>query len=132
MSQTSYDSRVHVLLVDDDDQVLRSMRRNLEKRGTSVSTAAQAREALDRVVGGSFDAVVTDQYLPPGPTGIWLLENVLHQAPDVARILFSGQKVPHARELVRIGVVHAFLRKPLEPARLIEAVEERRGLSLSP
>lgn len=123
---------LRILLVDDEDHVLRSVRRALVQKGAEVETASQARDALDMVTAGRYDAVVTDQYLPPGPTGIWLLENVLHKAPDVARVLFSGQKVPHAQELVRIGVVHAFLRKPLEAAKILEATDAARSDSDRP
>ena len=114
-----------LLLVDDEGAVLRALSRGLVSQDAEVVEAQQARDALE-LLDDTFHAVITDQYLPPGPSGIWLLENVMHERPDLPRILFSGQRVPHAEELVQIGLVHRFLRKPVRAHDVLRAVEEAR------
>ena len=112
----------HILFVDDDPFLRRSIKRSLRKFDVRVTGVGDARDALKALESSDFTAVVTDYYMPPGPTGIWLLENVMHQHPDVRRVLFSGYEVPHERDLLRIGMVHSFLRKPLQAEALSEAL----------
>jgi len=121
---------VRILLVDDDETVLRSLGRSLRADGVDVVQVQGAREALD-LLDGTLDAVVSDQYLSPGPTGIWLLENVMHRRPDIPRVLFSGQRVPHAESLVQIGLVQAFLRKPVRAADVLRAIADLRHERIS-
>lgn len=115
---------MRILVVDDEVHVLRSLARALRFKGAEVLTAADAREALELLGEHEVQAVVTDHFLPPGPTGVWLLENVMHQYPHVRRVLFSGKPVPHAKELVKIGVVHGFLRKPVTASEVLRSASE--------
>ncbi len=112
----------HILFVDDDPFLRRSIKRSLRKFDVRVTGVGDARDALKALDSTDFTAVVTDYYMPPGPTGIWLLENVMHQHPEVRRVLFSGYEVPHERDLLRIGMVHSFLRKPLKADVLADAL----------
>ncbi|MEM9074368.1 MAG: response regulator [Myxococcota bacterium] len=116
-----------LLVIDDEVHVLRSLARALRYRGAEVLTASDAKEALELLEEHEVHAVVTDHHLPPGPTGIWLLENVMHRFPSVGRILFSGKVVPHADELVRLGLVHQFLRKPVTANEVLEATRTTRA-----
>lgn len=114
---------LRLLVVDDEIHVLRSLARALRSKGAEVLTAASAREALELLAEHEVHAVVTDHHMSPGPSGIWLLENVAHRYPVVRRILFSGQAVAHADELVRLGMVHCFLRKPVTANEVLAATE---------
>ncbi len=113
---------LRLLLVDDEIHVLRSLARALRFKGAEVLTASGAREALELLTEHEVHGVVTDQHLVPGPSGIWLLENVAHRHPSVRRVLFSGKTVDHADELVRLGMVHRFLRKPVTAKQVLAAV----------
>ena len=119
---------MRILVVDDEVHVLRSLARALRFKGAEVLTAADAREALDLLAEHEVQAVVTDHFLPPGPTGIWLLENVMHRHPSVRRVLFSGKPVPHAKELVKMGVVHGFLRKPVTASEVLKSASENSAV----
>ncbi len=110
-----------LLVVDDEVHVLRSVARALRARDVTVITATGAREALDMLKEHEVDAVLADHYMRPGPTGIWLLESVMLMYPSVLRVLFSGKHVPHAEELVRIGLVHRFLTKPVTASEILNA-----------
>lgn len=55
---------LRVLVVDDEPPILRFLRASLQSQGYIVSTAANARAALDMVRGHSVDLVVLDLGLP--------------------------------------------------------------------
>jgi two-component system response regulator MprA len=55
---------VQVLIADDELAVRSSISRALELKGYAVGTAADGRDALERVADQSFDAVVLDLMMP--------------------------------------------------------------------
>jgi DNA-binding response OmpR family regulator len=54
----------HILAVDDDEPVLRSVKRVLENAGFTVSTASSGKEALSLIANGQPDLVVLDMIMP--------------------------------------------------------------------
>ena len=59
---------LHVLVVDDEESIRRSLVRYLERRGHTVQVAASGTEALQRIQEGagrtSFDVILTDLRMP--------------------------------------------------------------------
>ena len=55
---------LRVLVVDDEPAILRFLHASLESQGYIVSTAANARTALDMVRNGAADLIVLDLGLP--------------------------------------------------------------------
>src|SRR3954471_7933237 len=53
-----------LLVVDDDPALSRTLRRALAVEGYAVDCAADGLEALDRLGGGEYDAVVLDVSMP--------------------------------------------------------------------
>lgn len=114
-----------LLLVDDDERVTHALRRALERRGTEVVQAQNAREALEKLDGVA--AVVTNWALATGPTGVWLLERVMVERPKITRVLYSGHDVPHLERLIDLGVVDAFLPKPLSSREITACAFDARS-----
>jgi two-component system response regulator HupR/HoxA len=78
-----------VLLVDDDPRVLSALRRGLRREPICIETAANGREALERLDGDAIDLVISDQKMP-GLSGIELLKAIRSRWPETQRILLSG------------------------------------------
>ncbi len=55
---------MHILVVDDDQAVRDSLARSLKYTGDEVTTAANGVEALAKLSGSSFDAVIMDVMMP--------------------------------------------------------------------
>jgi two-component system KDP operon response regulator KdpE len=53
-----------VLVVDDEDQILRVLKPTLESQGYRVTTALDGESAIDALRGGSYSAVILDLGLP--------------------------------------------------------------------
>jgi DNA-binding response OmpR family regulator len=80
----------HILIVDDDTLLRRSLAFNLEKIGYRVSTAATAEDALAQVRLDSPDLVLLDIGLP-GMDGLEALRN-LRQQMDMPVIFLTARR----------------------------------------
>jgi DNA-binding response OmpR family regulator len=58
-----------ILLVDDDAPLREMLTRSFTREGHRITALAGGGEALDRAEGGSFDIVLLDVALGPGPSG---------------------------------------------------------------
>ncbi|MBX3220206.1 MAG: response regulator [Labilithrix sp.] len=127
---------VSVLVVEDEEPMLRVAVRALSRSGYRVSQAGSAEEALAKIAEiGAVDVLVTDIVLP-GLDGRRLAEMLTERDPDLAVLYTSGYTDD---EVVRRGVSRAelfFLQKPYSTKVLVErvgdvlaATKTRRALS---
>jgi CheY-like chemotaxis protein len=113
-----------ILVVDDHDDMLETLREVLELEGARVETAASAHEA-DRVLDGGFrpSVVLVDVRLGGGESGDEYARR-LRETPRTAIVpvvLMSGD----VRELRRLGpLADGTLVKPFEMERLFEVLSE--------
>ncbi len=117
-----------VLLVEDDDALLRSCRRALEAAGFSVETASDGQQAT-RVLGQrSFDVVVSDIAMPE-VGGIELLKAIRSRDNDVPVILMTAfAELGSALDAIEYGAL-AYLRKPFGLEALRAAVTKAARLN---
>ena len=78
-----------ILLVDDDEDVLRGMRRVLQRLGHEVVAAGDGRQALRALEGDPCEMVITDINMP-GMDGIELILALRDRWPKVPIIAISG------------------------------------------
>lgn len=101
-----------VLLVDDEVNVLRALRRVLRGEAFAVRTATRAAEALALLAEHPTQVVVSDHRMPDC-SGVDLLATVREQHPDVIRLLLSAfTDVDTAIDAVNRGQVHRLITKP--------------------
>ncbi len=115
--------RAHVLLVDDERDVLRLMRTFLERAGYEVTTAETGEDALARFgeLGERLGLVVLDLTMP-GMGGDEILAAMAARGPEVPVMLTSGfSEEEVARRCGRMSNA-AFLPKPYLPAELVAEV----------
>jgi cyclic di-GMP phosphodiesterase len=110
-----------VLIVDDEPGARQLMRRWLESRGYIVTVASDADQALSVLAATSASVAVCDLRMP-GHDGLWLVDLLRREHPDVAVIIATGvNDVAAAVEALRQGVVD-YLTKPFDRERLFDAV----------
>ena len=121
-------SSTRVLLVEDDDALLRSCRRALEAAGFTVETAADGQQAT-RVLGQrSFDVVVSDIAMPE-VGGIELLKAIRSRDNEVPVILMTAfAELGSALDAIEYGAL-AYLRKPFGLEQLRGEVTKAARLS---
>ncbi len=108
-------SEVSVLFVDDEPDMLRSMRRFLRKEPYQAGFAGSAREALAILERQPVDIIVSDLRMPD-MDGLALLEQVKSGYPDVIRLIFSANRdMEQIINAINSGEVYRFMSKPLDP-----------------
>ena len=113
-----------ILVVDDDDAILRSLRELLESEGYGVETAHNGREALDKLARMEPPRLILLDLKMPVMDG-WQFLSERSQVAASARVpivLLSGLPfIPNAPG------VSDFLSKPINPSRLLDCVRRFCG-----
>ncbi|MFC3165969.1 sigma-54-dependent transcriptional regulator [Ciceribacter thiooxidans] len=122
-------SRGHVLLVDDDRDLLKAATDWLEVSGFSVSAFHRPEEAYQQLLRTDPDVLVSDIRMP-GIDGMTLLNSVIKARGEVPVILMTGHgDVTLAVKAMKQGA-EDFIEKPYDAEYLLsvldKAVEKRR------
>jgi EAL domain-containing protein (putative c-di-GMP-specific phosphodiesterase class I)/CheY-like chemotaxis protein len=115
-------SKGRVLLVDDEEQLVRAIERGLLRNGYDVVTAPGGREAAACLDQSAFDAVLSDITMP-GMGGIELLHAVRQRDLDVPVILMTGSPtIDSATQAIQLGALD-YLIKPLSLPRVQATID---------
>ena len=110
-----------VLLVDDEEKILKRLGRALRDQGHDVVEAGSAREAQRQLTQRPFDLFVVDNVMP-GMTGLELLRDVFSAVPEAERpqvvMMTAHGSTQIVREAFKLGV-EDFLEKPFEVDELL-------------
>jgi EAL domain-containing protein (putative c-di-GMP-specific phosphodiesterase class I) len=110
-----------ILVVDDEEAMLRLVSRSLSSAGYEVTIAADGRKAVELLAAASFDAVVSDIDMPR-MSGIQLLQLVRQGDLDIPVILMTGApSLETAVKAVSLGAL-LYLTKPVDMAELEKAI----------
>jgi DNA-binding NtrC family response regulator len=110
-----------ILVVDDEKNILLTVRHALEPQGFGVATAATGEEALRLLEQQDFDLMLLDLKLP-GIDGMSVLRQAGEKQPDVPVVIISAYgTVGNAVEAMKLGAID-FLEKPFSPEELRETV----------
>jgi two-component system alkaline phosphatase synthesis response regulator PhoP len=83
-------SEARILLVEDEDQIRKLMKMNLEFEGYEVVTAIDGREAIDAINSQHFDLIVLDLMLPY-INGLEVCEQVRLKDKNIKIIIVSAK-----------------------------------------
>jgi DNA-binding NtrC family response regulator len=121
--------KARILIVDDEDIVIRSCQRILAGEH-DVESVRSGFEALRRVDEGGFDVVLLD-IMMPGVDGMEVLQHVKERHPEVDVIMMTGlAEVQTAVRAMKLGAFD-YLSKPFDPDELklvVSRALERRSL----
>ena len=113
----------HVLIVDDEEMVLVSLRDTLAREGYHVTTAPNAVEGLARMKEKEFSVVITDQQMPM-LTGLEFLTMVREMQPDTTRILITAVlSLSTVIDSINKGEIYRFIVKPWLREELLVTVK---------
>ncbi len=117
-----------VLLVDDDETYLKTLRRLFRHQPFSLELASSAEEGLDILKTSEVSVVISDESMPQMP-GSAFLAQVARLHPDTIRISLTGQaSIEAAQRSINEGQVFRYLTKPVEARALAETIFE--GLAM--
>lgn len=111
-----------VLFVDDEPNVLQSIRRSLRK-DFDVDTAEGGAEALSKMESNGGYAVIVSDMRMPGMNGVEFLSEAKKRAPDSVRMMLTGNADQQtAVDAVNEGDIFRFLNKPCAQDELTSAL----------
>jgi DNA-binding NtrC family response regulator len=114
-----------VLLVDDEDDFLKTLTQRLEVRGLKVTGATRGEEAVDLADKQEFDAIVIDLAMP-GMDGLETLKHIKENHPEAEIIMLSGQgSIKKSTEAMKLGA-EDFLEKPVDIQELLKKIAEAK------
>ena len=112
-----------LLLVDDENSILQTLRMVFENEGYQVITAQSCAEALAILRNGhKFDAVITDLNMEHEDIGLEVARAAQKVKPKPAIVIYTGfASVPNSRIALDLGVDY-MAHKPVEISDLISAL----------
>jgi two-component system NtrC family response regulator len=121
-----------ILLVDDEERLLKALARALGAEGHEVATARSVAEAQRLLGVRSFDLLVVDN-LMPHRTGLDLIRELTQAVPEAERpqivMMTAHATVESAIEAMKLGALD-YLQKPFEVDELVvmarRAVDHQR------
>jgi signal transduction histidine kinase len=127
-----------VLFVDDEQNILKAIKRMMRSEPYECCFAGGGQEALDRLEKGNVHVIVTDLGMPV-MNGLKLLKQVQGQYPDIIRLVLSAfSDTDSILNAINEGNVHRYVVKPWNDMELKLTVrqaievynlhEERRAL----
>ena len=121
-------ARARIVFVDDDELVLRSIRRLIKgkEKDWDVQFFTEAHLAIRELEREPVDVIVSDVHMGPMGGG-QLLALVQEKHPDVARIVLSGETDPHV-VFRTVPSCHQFLSKPFDAGRLLSTLQRACAL----
>ena len=116
----------HVLFVDDEAIVCRSIGRCLERFGFRVTVATSGQAALDELANAEFDVIVSDVQMP-GMGGIDLISKILSSWPNMRGriIITSGDVNGEATQALLAATGCVAMQKPFPLPEFVAAIRER-------
>lgn len=119
-----------ILLVDDEINVLKSLKRVLTRSGYDTLTATSGYEAIEILSSQPIAIVITD-FRMPHMNGADLLRRVKQDWPDCVNLVLSGYTdFKSVVELLNQGLVYRFLEKPWVDDELLDNISQAKNIYL--
>lgn len=120
-----------ILLVDDEPNILSSLRRLFRPQGYQVQTAGSGAAGLKVLEAESFDVVISDMRMPE-MDGAHFLEQVRARYPHTIRMLLTGYAdVQAIQDAINRGEIYRYITKPWDDSDMLLVVRhalERHAL----
>lgn len=112
----------NILVVDDEQEIIDMVRRNLEIEGYSIDGETDPEEALETIKTGNYKIVITDIKMPE-MDGVELLKRIKEIDGTIQVIMITGYvQMNHLVSSLNNGAVDCIF-KPLDFDNLTKAIE---------
>ncbi|AZT82303.1 response regulator [Marinobacter sp. NP-4(2019)] len=127
----SLPTTARLLLVDDEENILRSLQRILRKEPYELETATSGEAALSMMEEQKFDLVISDARMP-GMDGPTLLARIKKKWPYCIRILLTGYAdVTSTIRAINEGQIYRYISKPWDDEELKLIVRQALAFQFS-
>ena len=114
---------IHVLVVDDDENIRFMVRTALENKGYRVDEAEDGERALENLAEQTYDLLISDIQMP-GMNGVELLKRVKQQFPHIGIVLMTAFNESYDFKEALLDGAEEFIEKPFDVDELYNMVEK--------
>lgn len=108
---------MRILVIEDDEMILRTLEFRLEKDGYDISVARDGNEAMEKLKKDDYNLVITD-LLMPYVSGLEILSHIKTNSPEMPVVILSGADEENTvMEAFNLGA-DDFIAKPFSPGEL--------------
>ena len=118
-----------VIIIDDDPDVVEAIKAILESAGYGVASALEAEGGLERIRQGGIDCIILDVMMANDTEGFHVAQDLKADpaTADIPILMLTAVAQKSGFEFSPetdkdFMPVEAFLEKPLDPERLLEAI----------
>ena len=117
-------TKAKVLLVDDEINILRALKRVLYRDGYAIDLAEGGAEGIHKLEASEYAVIICDQKMPD-ISGAEVLTKSCELRPDTYRITLTGYTdFASAQRSINEGNIHRFMTKPWDETVLREVVRQ--------
>ena len=118
------ESKTRILIVEDDENIRKTMKNILQQRGYETDTAKTGQEAEQKAKAKIYNLALLDIKLPD-MEGTQLLAKLHANTPKMVKIMVTGYpSLENAMESLNQGAV-AYVTKPVKPEKLLALIKEK-------
>lgn len=110
-----------ILIVDDDQYILRSFSTVLSKKGYAVETAENGAQALEKLRLGCFDVALIDVCLPD-MEGTELLIKAKKELEKTVKIMITGHPTVKTSDKASFEGADTYIVKPVKMDELVSVI----------
>lgn len=119
-----------VLLVDDDEQIVTSLREHFASFGYEVDFAYELDEALGLIDRLPYDAIITDMRLErSGFAGLQVIKAAQESPFRTHIVVLTGHAWPELEDAASAHGLCVFLQKPVRAAQVLKTINLLVGVS---
>ncbi len=111
-----------ILVIDDEPNILTTVRRSLDLEGYHVVVASGGAAGLAKLAEHDVDLVLLDVMMP-GESGLEVLPKLRAASPETMVIMMSGNATIETAVMATKGGAHDFIEKPLSGDKLLLTVQ---------
>lgn len=120
----SLKNKKRILIVDDNEKIVKMLKRGLEPMGWDICTEISGLRALNMLYSAqkNFDLVITD-YIMPDIKGGELAKQIKDIRADIKVILITGYVDESQKDINNLEFIDAYISKPIEIGKLSDIIK---------
>ncbi len=118
-----------ILVIDDDIDIIDSIKIILEKNGFDVATAMSGHDGVDTAIEKKPDLILCDMMMERIDSGTKVAEDLLKKGVTAPIYLLSsiGDATASNIDIESLGF-HGFFQKPVNPEQLVSSIKKSLGV----
>jgi two-component system phosphate regulon response regulator OmpR len=108
----------HILIVDDDNRILKLLKKFLSQHDFLVSTSTSTNEAVELLANFNYDLIILDVMMPE-VTGIEFATKIKESGSTMPIVMLTALSDPEARIKGLEAGANDYVTKPFEPRELL-------------